>query len=92
VLAMDVMVAKFREQNVAHHHRFLAGRGPARQPKQCAPVAFVHDAIADQIVILTMIEHRHANHARIFDRAPHDLVILNTMPVISDRNNALLRK
>ena len=30
VLAMNVMIAKFREQNVAHDHRFFAGRGPAR--------------------------------------------------------------
>src|SRR5213594_1338102 len=92
VLAMNRMTAKFSKQDVAHDYRFLAGRGPTRQPKQCAPVTFVHDAIADQIVVLTMIEHRHANHARIFDRTPHDFVILNAMTIIRDRHNARLRE
>ncbi len=55
VLAMNVMIAKFREQNIAHDHRFLACRGPSGQPEKCAPIAFVHDAVANQIVILAMI-------------------------------------
>ena len=50
----------------------------------------MHDSVADQIVILTMIEHRHANHARIFHGAPHQFVILNAMTVIRYRNNACL--
>jgi hypothetical protein len=52
----------------------------------------MHDSIADQIVILTMIEHRHTNHARIFHRAPHDFVVLNAMTVIRDRHNARFRE
>ena len=31
VLAMDVVVAELREQNIPHHDRFLAGARPARQ-------------------------------------------------------------
>src|SRR5207253_9366766 len=92
VLAMNRMIAKFREQNVAHYYRFFAGRGPARQPEERAPVAFVHDAIADQIVVLTMIEHGQINHTRVFDRASHHLVILNAMTIIRDRYNASLRE
>ena len=59
VLAMNVMIAKFGQQNIAHHDRFLARRRPAGQAQQRAPVALVHHPVADQIVILAMIEHRH---------------------------------
>ena len=92
MLAMDVMIAKFGQQNIAHHDRFFARRRPARQPEQRAPVAFVHHAVADEIVILAMIEHRHADHARIFDRAPHQLVILDAVAVIGDRDDSALRE
>ena len=92
VLAMNVMIAKFRKQNVAHHHHFLACGGPTGQPKQSAPVAFVHDAVADQIVILTMIEHRQANHAGVLNRPAHHLVILYAMSVVCVGNNTCLRK
>ena len=88
VLAMNVMIAKFGEENVAHHDRFLAGRGPARQPEQCAPVTFVHHSAADEIVILAMIEHRHAHHARVLRRASHQLVILNAVAVIRDSHDS----
>src|SRR5882724_4046801 len=90
VLAMNVMIAEFGEQNIAHDDRFFACGGPARQSEQCAPVAFVHDAVADQIVILAMIEYRHANHARVLDRASHHLVILNATTVVGDRHNTSL--
>jgi hypothetical protein len=89
---MNRMIAKFREQNVAHHYRFFARSGPARQSEQRAPVALVRNSVTDQIVVLTMIEHRHANHARVFDRAAHHLVILNAMTVICYRHNARLRE
>ena len=89
---MNAMIAKLGEQDIARHDRFLARRRPARQPEQRAPVAFMHDAVADEVVILAMIEHRHADHARVFHRAPHQLVILNAMPVVRDRDHAGLRE
>src|SRR5215471_6895733 len=92
VLAMNVMIAKFREQDVAHDYRFFAGRGPAGQAKQRAPITLVHHSVADQIVILTMVEYRQANHPRIFHGAPHHFVILNAMTVVRYRNNACLCK
>ena len=55
VLAMNVMIAKFREQNVPRDNDFLAGSGPAGQPEKRAPIAFVHHAIAHEIVILAVI-------------------------------------
>src|SRR5438067_12506502 len=92
VLAMNVMIAKFREQNVAHYDRLFARRGPARQSEQRAPVALVRNSVTDQIVILTMIEHRQAHHAGILNRAPHHLVILNAVTVVRDRHSACLRE
>ncbi len=44
----------------------------------------MHYAVADQIVILAMIEHRQTDHPRIFNRASHQLVILNAMAVVRD--------
>ena len=88
VLAMNVVIAKFREQDVAHHHRFLAHRRPAGQPEQRAPVAFVHHAIADEIVILTVVEHGHTNHSGIFNRAPHYFVILHALTIVGNRDDA----
>src|ERR1700756_3334224 len=84
VLTMNQMIAKFSEQDVAHDYCFFACCWPAGQPKESAPITLMHNSIADQIVILTMIEQRHANHACIFDRATHDFVILNAMTIISD--------
>src|SRR6186713_2783387 len=79
VLAMNGMIAELGEQNVAGDDHFFAGRRPSRQTEQSAPVAFVNDAVADEIVILTMIEHRDVDHARVLDGAAHELVILHTM-------------
>src|SRR5215217_8208772 len=89
---MDVMIAKLREEDVPGYDRLLAGRGPSGQSKQRAPVTFVNDAVADQIVILTMIEHRHADHARILYRPSHQLVVLHAMTIIGDRYDPALRE
>src|ERR1700730_10096178 len=88
VLAMNLMIAKLSEQNVSHHDRFLACGRPAWQTEERAPVTFIHDTVADEIVVLAMIEHRQTNHARILDRATHQFVVLNTMAVIGDRDHA----
>src|ERR1041385_9576749 len=79
---MDVMIATFSQENVAHDHRFLARGWPAGQTEQCAPITFMHDTVADEVVILTMIEHRQPDHARVLDRPPHQLVVLDTAAVI----------
>src|SRR5437763_3657934 len=81
VLTMNVVIAKFREQNVAHDYGFFASGGPAGQTKKRAPITLMHNSAADQIVILTVVEQRHPNHPRIFHRAPHELVVLYTMAV-----------
>ena len=89
---MNAVIAQFGEQNIACDDRFLARRRPAGQPEQRAPVAFVHHAVADQIVVLAMIEHRHADHPRVLDRAAHEFVILNAVTVVGDRDDPGLRE
>src|SRR2546421_2157848 len=76
------MIAKFREQDVAHHHCLLTGRRPAGQTKERAPMSLMDNSVADQIVILTMIEHRQVDHARILDGASHYFMTLNAVTVI----------
>src|SRR4051812_8856205 len=88
VLAMDVVIAAAREKNVSHHDYFLAAAGPTGQPQERAPVPFVDHSIAHQVVILTMIEDRYTDHARVFHRAPHQLVVLNAPAIVGDRDYA----
>src|SRR5882724_7385904 len=88
VLAMDVMIATIGEEDVPHHDYFFTNSRPAGQPQERAPVTLMHDAVADEVVILAMVEHRHADHPRIFDGAPHELVVLDATPVVGDRHDA----
>ena len=88
VLTVNVMIAKFGQQNISHYDRFFAGGRPAGQTEKSTPVAFVDHAVPDQTVILAMIEHGQSNHARVFDCAPHQFVILDAMAVVGDRNHA----
>ena len=87
---MNVVIAEFREQDVAHDNRFFASGRPAGQAKKRAPITFMHNSVADQIIILTMVKQRHANHARVFHSAPHEFVILNAATVIRYRHDASL--
>ncbi len=52
----------------------------------------MHEATADQIVVLAMIEHRHADHPRVLDRTAHEFVILDAMSVIGNGDDAGLGK
>ena len=51
-------------------------------------MSLMHNPVADQIVILAMIEHRQVDHARILDGASHYFVILNAVTVIRDCHHA----
>ena len=88
---MNVVIAQLRQENVARDDHFLARRRPAAQSEQRAPVALMHDSVAHQAVVLAMIHHRQVEHARILDRAAHELMILNAMAVVGDRDHAGLR-
>ena len=92
MLAMNLVAAKVREQNVAHHDCFLARGRPARQTEQRAPITLMHDAVADEIVILAVIKDWHAYHTRVLNCAPHQLVVLNAMTIVCNRDHACLRE
>ena len=92
MLAMNVMIAEFRQEDVAHDDRLLARARPARQAEKRAPIAFVHHPVTDEIVILAVIENREAHHAGVFDGAAHQLVILDATAIIGDRDDTGLRE
>ena len=48
--------------------------GQPGRPSTVLHAAFVHHAFADEIVVLAMVHDDEAEHARIFERAAHDLV------------------
>ena len=92
MLAMDPGPGEFGHQDVPGDDHLLAGRGPAAQAQGRAPVAFVHDAIRDQRVILAMIHDRQLEHPGIFTGPAHQLVVLDTVAVIGDGHHAGLIK
>src|SRR5205807_5155417 len=53
-------------------------------------ITVIHHSIADEIVVLTMIEHRHSDHPRILDGAPHQFVVLDAASVVGERIKACL--
>src|SRR6185295_16926343 len=75
VLTMNLMITQLRQQNIAGDNRFFARRRPTWQPEKGAPVTLVHHAVPDEIVVLAMIEYRQPNHARVLNRAPHQLMV-----------------
>ena len=92
VLAVDRGVAKFRQHDVAGDNHFLASAWPAGQSKAEAPLALVHDAIANNRVILAVIHHGEAEHAGVFHRAAHDFVVLDAMAVVGERDDSGIEK
>src|SRR5258708_32610713 len=88
MLAMNASATELRQQDVAHNHEFFACSWPARQSKNRTPMTFVHHTVAYEIVVLAVVEHGEIKHPGIFDRAPHQFMILYTMAVIGDRNDA----
>ena len=92
MLAVDVMIAKFGQENVAHDDDFFARRRPATQTEQRAPVALMDDSVSDKIVILAMIQDRQVHHSRVLDRAAHHLMILHTAAVVRNGDHTRLRE
>ena len=85
---MDGRAGEFGEEGVALDDDFLARRRPAGQSERGADRAFVHHAFADEIVVLAMVHDGEAKHARVLQRAAHDLMVLDTMPVVGERDDA----
>ena len=92
MLAVDGRASEFGEEDVALHDHFLAHGGPAAQSELGAPVALVHDALGGELVILAMIHRGQVEHARVFERAAHEVVVLHAMAVVGDRDDAGLEK
>ena len=87
MLAVNVMVAQFRQEDVTHDDGFLACARPAGQAEERAPVTFVNHTRSDEIVVLAVVENREAHHARVLDGTAHQFVILDASPIIGDRDD-----
>src|ERR1700747_2623541 len=90
MLAMNASATKLGQQDVAHNHELFPRSWPARQSKDRTPMTLVHHTVAHEIVVLAVVEHGEIKHPGIFDRTPHQFMILYTMAVIGDRNDAAL--
>src|SRR4051812_15581752 len=65
VLAMDMCAREFGEENISSDNDFFAEGGPAPQTQFSAVIAFMHDAVAHERVVLAMIKHREVEHPRV---------------------------
>src|SRR5258708_36755553 len=88
MLAMNASATELGQQDVAHNHELFPCSWPARQSKDRTPMTLVHHTVAHEIVVLAVVEHGEIKHPGIFDRAPHQFMILYTMAVIGDPNDA----
>ena len=88
VLAVDGVPVSSASRALRCDDDFLADRRPAGQAEHGAPVAFVHHAFADEIVVLAMVHHDEVEHARVLERAAHDFVVLHAMAVVGERDDA----
>src|SRR4051812_8822516 len=48
----------------------------------------MHHTVAYEIVVLAVVEHGEIKHPGIFNRSPHQFMILDTVAVVGDCNNA----
>src|SRR5258708_9710382 len=88
MLAMNASATELGQQDVAHNHELFPCSWPARQSKDRTPMTLVHHTVAHEIVVLAVVEHGEVKHGGILDRAAHQFMILYTMGVIGDRNDA----
>src|SRR5258707_14129317 len=77
MLAMNASATELGQQDVAHNHELFPCSWPARQSKDRTPMTLVHHTVAHEIVVLAVVEHGEVKHPGIFDRAPHQFMILS---------------
>ena len=85
------MIARLREGHepqVAFEHDRLGRLRNAEQAKACRKLAFVHDAVADQIRILGVVHDQRVEVARVGERAAHHLGVDHALRAIGERDSA----
>jgi len=84
MLTVNARAGPLRQQDVAGHDHLLARRGPAPQAEHRAVMPLVRHAIDHQRIVLAVIHHEQVKHRRILERPPHEIVVLDAMPVVGD--------
>ena len=67
-----------------------ASPGMPRSPSAEAWKPLVRDAVALQRLLLAVLDHRHVEHARVLERAPHQQRRRHRTPVVGHRDAARL--
>ena len=62
--------------------------GMPRSPSTRRHRALVRDAVALERRVLAVVDHRHAEHRRVFERPPHQQRRLDRPAVVGDRDAA----
>ncbi len=92
MLAVDRRVAEFREHDVARDDHLLTSARPAGKAKPEAPLALVHDTVADDRVVLAVVHDGETEHAGVFHCAAHDFVVLNAVAIVGECDHSGIKK
>ena len=85
---VHVCAGQLRERDVALDHDRLGFAGYPAQAELRGDVAFVRDAVALERRILAVVDDRHAEHARVFERAPHQQRRRDRPAIVGERDAA----
>ena len=76
------------ERDVAQRHDRLGLAGNAAQPERRRVKALVRDAVALERLLFAVLDHRHVEHAGIFERAAHQQRRRHRPPIVGERHAA----
>ena len=85
---VDAAAGHLGQRDVALDHDRLGDAGNPLQPEQAGDRAFVRDAVALERRILAVVDDRHAEHRRVFERPPHQQRRRDRPAVVGDRDAA----
>ena len=88
VLQMNVGAGVGRKDGVAGDDQVLSGVGPALQTESGGNHAFVHHRPHRHRMVLAVVHQRQIEHLGVFAGTAHELVALDAVAVVGDRDYA----
>jgi hypothetical protein len=76
------------QDQVACHDHVLGNPRPALEPESRRDHALVHVGASSELVVLSVLDHRHPEVLRVLERAPHDGARHQAHAVVADTDRA----
>ena len=83
---VDVAAGQLGERDVALDHQRLGDAGNPAQAERRRVIALVRDAVALERRVLAVIDDRHAEHAGVLERPPHQQRRRHRPAVVGERD------